>query len=416
MVLLPSLTHGQSTTASLTGRITDPGRKVIAQANVSVFNTSTGTRYSGLTNEAGTYYVSDLPPGRYRIEVEKLGFKAVVESGIVLHVQDALEVNFEMMLGSASESVTVEGHSAPLDVESSSLGTVVERRKANELPLNGRNVFNLIVLAPSVIPQGSSTGTPVGVNPFGWGNYQVSGAFGNQSAEYLDGQPLNITYINLPILIPIQDSIQEFKVHTSNLPAEWGRFAGGVINLSTKSGTQFIHGEAYEYLRNRVFNANDFFLNAAGKPRPPWVQNQFGAEAGGPLSFARDGSRTFWFASWEGFRLRTGVPFTTTVPTAEERSGDFSQVSTAVLDPCAGSVLNAQGACPASTSLPSPFPGNVIPADRINPTSKALLNLWPQANVAGTATRGRYFQQPQYRCQNGRKPEPGCRASRPGPH
>ena len=391
MMLLPYVTHGQSTTASLTGRITDPGRKVIAQATVSVFNTSTGTRYAGLTNEAGTYYVSDLPPGRYRIEAEKLGFKAVVESGIVLHVQDALEVNFEMMLGSASESVTVEGHSAPLDVESSSLGTVVERRKANELPLNGRNVFNLIVLAPSVIPQGSSTGTPVGVNPFGWGNYQVSGAFGNQSAEYLDGQPLNITYINLPILIPIQDSIQEFKVHTSNLPAEWGRFAGGVINLSTKSGTQFIHGEAYEYLRNRVFNANDFFLNAAGKPRPPWVQNQFGAEAGGPLSFARDGSRTFWFASWEGFRLRTGVPFTTTVPTAEERSGDFSQVSTPVLDPCAGSVLNAQGACPGSTSLPSPFTGNVIPAGRINPTSKALLDLWPQANVPGRVTAAGTF-------------------------
>src|ERR1700684_1921838 len=278
MVPLPYLAQGQSTTASLTGRITDPGRKVIAQATVSVFNTSTGTRYAGLTNESGTYYVSDLPPGRYRIELEKLGFKAVVESGIVLHVQDALEVNFEMMLGSPSESVAVEGHSAPLDVESSSLGTVVERRKANELPLNGRNVFNLIVLAPSVIPQGSSTGTPVGVNPFGWGNYQVSGAFGNQSAEYLDGQPLNITYINLPILIPIQDSIQEFKVHTSNLPAEWGRFAGGVINLSTKSGTQFIRGEFYEYFRNRVFNANDYFLNQVGKARPPWVQNQFGAE------------------------------------------------------------------------------------------------------------------------------------------
>ena len=118
------------------------------------------------------------------------------------------------------------------------MGTVVEQRKANELPLNGRNVFNLIVLAPSVIPQGSSTGTPVGVNPFGWNNYQVSGSFGNQSAEYLDGQPLNIGYINLPVLIPTQDSIQEFKVQTSNLGAEWGRFAGGVTNLSTKRRNQ----------------------------------------------------------------------------------------------------------------------------------------------------------------------------------
>ena len=105
------------------------------------------------------------------MEVEKLGFKAVIQAGLVLHVQDALEVNFEMMVGSVFESVTVEGEASLIDTESSTVGTVVEQRKANELPLNGRNVFNLIVLAPSVIPQGSSTGTPVGVNPFGWGNY-----------------------------------------------------------------------------------------------------------------------------------------------------------------------------------------------------------------------------------------------------
>jgi len=386
LAILPGAGKGQSTAASLTGRITDSHRTVIGMASVQVTNTSTGIHYHGLTNEAGIYYVSDLPPGRYRIEVEKLGFIAVIESDIILHVQDALEVNFEMELGSESESVTVEGSVPRLDTESSSLGTVVERREANELPLNGRNVFNLIALAPSVIPQGSATGTPVGVNPFGWGNYQVSGAFGNQSVEYLDGQPLNITYINLPILIPTQDSIQEFKVHTGNLPAEWGRFAGGVTNLSTKGGTQFLHGEIYEYLRNRVFNANDFFLNQAGKERPPWVQNQFGAEAGGPMNLrgcCKD-DRTFWFASWEGFRLRTGSPFTATVPTIAERGGDFSAISTPIMDPCAGSVLNAQGACPASTSQPAAFDRNLIPPNRINPTSKALLYLWPLPNATGT--------------------------------
>src|ERR1700678_725155 len=387
MMLLPYVTHGQSTTASLTGRITDPGRKVIAQATVSVFNTSTGTRYAGLTNEAGTYYVSDLPPGRYRIEAEKLGFKAVVESGIVLHVQDALEVNFEMMLGSASESVTVEGEESPIDTESSTVGTVVEQRKANELPLNGRNVFNLIVLARPVFPQGGSTGTPVGVNPFGWGNYQVSGSFGNQSAEYLDGQPLNIGYIKLSVLIPTQDSIQEFKVQTSNLGAEWGRFSGGVVNLTTKGGTNFFHGEVYEYLRNRVFNANDYFLNAAGTPRPAWVQNQFGGELGGPLPipYTKGRNRTFLFASWEGFRLRTGEPFTTTVPTTDERAGDFSAIDTTLADPCAGAV-NSLGACPGSTATPTTFPGNFIPPNRISPTSKALLDLWPAANSAGVVT------------------------------
>ena len=382
-----AILQSQSSDASLTGRITDPNKAVIADAMVTVINTGTGIHYRGATNETGTYYVSDLPPGRYRIEVEKLGFKAVIQSGVILHVQDALEVNFEMTLGSASESVTVEGESPPLDTETSTVGTVVEQRKANELPLNGRNVFNLIVLAPSVIPQGSSTGTPVGVNPFGWGNYQVSGSFGNQSAEYLDGQPLNIGYINVPVLIPTQDSIQEFKVQTSNLGAEWGRFAGGVINLSTKGGTNFFHGEAHEYFRNRIFNANDFFLNATGKPRPPWVQNQFGAEAGGPvhLPHYNGRNRTFWFASWEGFRLRTGAPFTTTVPTLKERGGDFSEITTQIVDPCAGE-LDAQRACRGSEATPTPFNNNMIPHSRINPTSAALVNLWPLPNNPGMPT------------------------------
>jgi hypothetical protein len=386
-LLSPGTLPAQSADASLTGRITDPNKALIADAKVTVINSGTGVHYQGLTNEAGTYYVSNLPPGRYRIEVEKIGFKAVIQSGLILHVQDALEVNFEMTLGSTSESVTVEGELPPLDTESSTVGTVVEQRVANELPLNGRNVFNLIVLAPSVIPQGSSTGTPVGVNPFGWGNYQVSGSFGNQSAEYLDGQPLNIGYINLPVLIPTQDSIQEFKVQTSNLGAEWGRFAGGVTTLRTKGGTNSFHGEAYEYLRNGVFNANNFFLKTAGLPRPPWVQNQFGAEAGGPLRLPHyDGrNRTFWFANWEGFRLRTGEPFTATVPTTAERKGDFSAMNTPIVDPCAGSV-NGEGACPGSSATPTAFPGNVIPGDRISPTSKALLNLWPAANAPGLAT------------------------------
>src|ERR1700676_851136 len=393
----------QSTNASLTGRITDSSKAVAPDAKVIAINTGTRVRYETVTNETGSYYVTNLPPGTYRIEIEKLGFKAVLKSDVILHVQDALEINFEMVLGSASESVTVRGGAPLLDTESSTMGTVVEQRKAVELPLNGRNVFNLIELAASVVPQGSSTGTPVGVNPFGWGNYQVDGSFGNESAEYLDGQPLNIGYINLPVVIPTQDSIQEFKVQTSNLGAEWGKFSGGVTNLSTKTGTSTIHGEAYEYLRNKIFNANDFFLNSVGRPRPPWVQNQFGANAGGPLNIPHLGGRnkTFWFVSAEGFRLRTGAPFTTTVPDANERAGNFSQICKTgftagicndrgtdasgklvvidqIYDPCAG-IVNTQGACPGSSNTPTPFLNNIIPANRINVTSEKLLNLWPAA-------------------------------------
>src|SRR5499425_3382572 len=336
VVFCPVAVYAQSSNASLTGRITDPSKAVIPAAKVSVINTGTRIHYDTVTNGTGSYYLANLSPGTYRVEIEKLGFKTVIKADLVLHVQDALEVNFEMAFGSASESVTVRGGALQLDMESSTVGTIVEQRNANELPLNGRNVFNLIQLAPSVVPQGSATGTPVGVNPFGWGNYQVNGSFGNESAEYLDGQPLNIGYINLPVVIPTQDSIQEFKVQTSNLGADWGKFSGGVINLSTKSGSTGLHGEAYEYLRNKVLNANDFFLNKAGKKRPPFTQNQFGANAGGPLWIPHvyDGrDKTFWFFSWEGFRLRTGSAFTTTVPTAAEDAGNFSAIKTQVVDP-----------------------------------------------------------------------------------
>src|SRR6202166_3091894 len=381
----------QSTNASLTGRITDSSKAVAPDAKVIAINTGTRVRYETVTNETGSYYVTNLPPGTYRIEIEKLGFKAVLKSDVILHVQDALEINFEMVLGSASESVTVRGGAPLLDTESSTMGTVVEQRKANELPLNGRNVFNLISLAPSVVPQGSAGGTPVGVNPFGWGNYQVNGSFGNESAEYLDGQPLNIGYINLPVVIPTQDSIQEFKVQTSNLGADWGKFSGGVINLSTKSGSNGLHGEAYEYLRNRVLNANDPFNKAneikQGKPNKAsaFTQNQFGANAGGPLIIPHvyDGKdKTFWFFSWEGFRLRQGAsPVLTTVPTQAELGGDFSAAGIApILDPCGGTVTTGV-ACPNYTGPATPFPGNKIPIGRQNLTSLALEKLWPAANL-----------------------------------
>ena len=377
--------------------------------------------------------MTNLPPGTYRIEVEKLGFKVVIKADLILHVQDTMEVNFEMVLGSASESVTVPGGAPLLDTESSTIGTVVEQRKVNELPLNGRNVFNLIELAASVVPQGSSTGTPVGVNPFGWGNYQVNGSFGNESAEYLDGQPLNIGYINLPILIPTQDSIQEFKVQTSNLGPEWGKFSGGVTNLSTKSGTSSMHGEVYEYFRNKIFNANDFFLNAAGEPRPPWVQNQFGANAGGPLNSPEPaGEQNILVFERRRLSVANREPFTATVPDAAGTRRQFFRnlqdgftagicndrgvdatgkrvVIDQIYDPCGG-VVNAQGACPGSSATPKPFLNDVIPGNRINGTSVKLLIFGRQQ-----ITRHGYQQFRNRGAHRGRSQPSGC-ASRSQHH
>jgi hypothetical protein len=380
----PSLS-AQTTYGSITGLVADSSGAAISGAEVALTNMGTAEKRVQRTGPDGLYSFVNLLPGQYRIDVEASGFKRVTRPDVIVEVGQAVRIDLTMQVGDVTQTVEVTGETPQLQAETSSLGQVVEERKANELPLNGRNVFNLISLAPSVVPQGSATGTPVGVNPFGWGNYQVNGSFGNESAEYLDGQPLNIGYINLPVVIPTQDSIQEFKVQTSNLGADWGKFSGGVINLSTKSGSNGLHGAAYEYLRNKVLDANDFFLNRAGQARPPFTQNQFGANAGGPLWVPHlyDGrDKTFWFFSWEGFRLRTGTAFTTTVPTPAEQAGNFSNITAPIMDPCGGTVTGPTG-CAGYTGPATPFPGNIIPAGRLNPTSLALLKYFPGANTAG---------------------------------
>jgi hypothetical protein len=384
LIFSPALL-AQTAYGSTSGAVTDASGAAIADAQVTLANLGTAEKRAQTTGPDGLYSFVNLLPGRYRIDVEKTGFKHITRPEVIVEVGQSTRIDLVMQVGEVTQTVEVTGETPLLQAETSSMGQVVEERKANELPLNGRNVFNLISLAPSVVPQGSATGTPVGVNPFGWGNYQVNGSFGNESAEYLDGQPLNIGYINLPVVIPTQDSIQEFKVQTSNLGADWGKFSGGVINLSTKSGTNGLHGAAYEYLRNKVLDANDFFLNKAGQKRPPFTQNQFGANAGGPIVIPHvyDGrDKTFWFFSWEGFRLRTGTAFTTTVPTPAEEAGNFSAIKTKITDPCGGSVTTPV-ACPGFAGAATPFAGNQIPAGRLNPTSLALLKFFPAANTAG---------------------------------
>src|SRR6202048_822660 len=251
--------QGQSTYGSITGFVTDPSGAAIGDARVTLTNLGTAEKRLQPTGSDGLYSFVNLIPGNYRIEVEKQGFKRTTREPVVVQVQQSAKIDVSLGIGQASETVEVTSETPLLQSETSSLGQVVEQRKANELPLNGRNIYTLAAISPSVVPQGDTTGTPVGKNPVDFANYQIGGSFANQSAEYLDGQPLNIGYINLPLLTPTQDSVQEFKVQTSNLGAEWGRFAGGVINLTTKSGTNAWHGSVYEYFRNKVLNANEYF-------------------------------------------------------------------------------------------------------------------------------------------------------------
>jgi hypothetical protein len=384
--------RAQSTYGSLTGTVVDSTGAVEVGAIVTLTNTGTASSQTQPTGDSGLYSFVNLVPGNYRLSVEKTGFKRVNRENIVIFVQQTTRVDITLAVGGKDETITVTSDVPLLQAETSSLGQVVEERNADELPLNGRNVFSLVEVAPSVVMQGQAGQTATGQNPFSWGNFQIGGAFANQSAEYLDGQPLNIGYINLPILIPIQDSIGEFKVQTNDIGPEWGKVSGGVLNLSTKSGTNTFRGEAYEYIRNKVFNANDWFSNNSGLKRAPWIQNQFGGNVSGRIF--KD--RTFFFYSYEGFRLRSSAPFTTTVPTAAEQGGDLTALATAsgvpdLIDPCGGNLsaagpngLGAGGCASGDYTHATPFknesgtgPGAVIPAGRLNKTALDMLNLWP---------------------------------------
>jgi Carboxypeptidase regulatory-like domain len=386
--------QGQSTYGAITGSAADSSGASITDAQVTLTNMGTSEKRTQPTGSDGLYSFVNLSPGQYRIDVEKQGFKHFTRQPITIEVQQTARIDAVLVVGQVTETVEVTSETPLLQTDTSSLGTVVNQREANELPLNGRNIYNLTTITPSVIPQGNTMGSVVGKNPFDFANYQIGGAFANEGAIYLDGQPLNIAYINLPLMVPTQDAVSEFKVQYSNLGPEWGKFAGGVINISTKSGTNTWHGTGYDYLRNKIFNSNEFFnknseiATGVKNQPPPFTQNQFGATIGGPI--VKD--RTFAFFSYEGFRLRTGTPFNTTVPTLAERGGDFSDLCTSgsfttpdpggsgvpICDDKQNGVPVHQLYNPIAFSGPGntnrvPFADNNIAA-LINPTSAFLLN------------------------------------------
>src|SRR6266568_332878 len=255
IVMLSQPAWAQSTYGTVTGSVTDASGGAVADAQVTLTNQGTSEKRTQSTGSDGLYTFVNLFAGKYKVDAEKAGFKRTSRTDIVVEVQQTSRIDLTMQVGAVNQVVEVTGETPLLQPETSSLGEVVEQRQTDELPLNGRNIFNLAFVAPSVVPQGNSYGTPVGKNPFDFANFQVGGSFGNQSAEYLDGQPLNIGYINLPLIIPTQDSIGEFKVQYNNVGPEWGKFSGGVINFSTRSGSNEWHGSAYEFLRNKALNA-----------------------------------------------------------------------------------------------------------------------------------------------------------------
>ncbi len=319
--LAAGVLHAQSPNASLTGRVTDPSRAVIVGARVAAISVGTNISYQGTTNGSGEYYVPDLPPGTYRIEVQQTGFDTVIKPNVVLHVQEAVEINFEMTVGSVSENITVAAGVPAVGLATSTLGGVADAQTVRQLPLNGRSWTDLATLQAGVAPvetqSAYTAGSTRGNRGFG-AQLSVSGGRPQQNSYRLDGVSMN-DYTNggpgsvIGGTLGV-DAIEEFSVLTTNYPAEYGRASGGIINAVTRAGSNSFHGAAYEFLRNSAFDARNYFDPASV---PPFKRNQFGGAAGGPIWK----NRTFFFADYEGIQQSTGVTNVATVPSVAARQG-----------------------------------------------------------------------------------------------
>jgi Carboxypeptidase regulatory-like domain len=240
LAFTPTAGWGQNVYGTIAGIVSDSSGAAVANAAVTLTNLDNAEKHNMETDSSGNYTFVNILPGRYKLEAEKTGFKKFVREPIVVEIESGLRVDISLQVGAQNETVEVTSEVPLLQPETNSLGQVVESRSVTELPLNGRNPLALVGLVPGVVPQGqpsagnSSTSNPVGANPFALGDFQIGGGMAGQSQILIDGVPTNGAYLNVVTVIPTQDAIQEFKVQTNNLGPEYGRFAGGVINLSTK--------------------------------------------------------------------------------------------------------------------------------------------------------------------------------------
>ncbi len=317
----------QTETATLSGRVSDPQGKVVPGAQVEITNVDTGIKTSTTTNDDGLYVVPNLRPGRYRIIVRKDGFKEIVKPDVVLHVQDTVALNFGLEVGSVTQSVTVTGGAPLVNTESATVSTVVDRQFAENLPLNGRSFQTLIDLTPGVVVtsaglfeqgQFSVNGQRADANYFtvdgASANFGIPTTSGGLAQSAAGSVPSLSVFGSTNGLVSV-DAMQEFRIQTSTYAPEFGRTPGAQISIVTRSGTNQFHGAVFDYLRNDILNANDWFANQLGLRKATERQNDFGGVFGGPI--IKD--RTFFFFSYEGFRLRLPQTANTTVPSLSAR-------------------------------------------------------------------------------------------------
>lgn len=388
LVLVGSLClWAQEFRATLSGRITDPSGAPAAGAKVTVRNAETGEVATTASGEEGDYQVGFLTPGRYVITAEKPGFKTSVREGVNLEVAARVRVDISLPLGEVSESVTVSAGGALLETESADRGLTVESNRVLDTPLQGRNIFAQAWSAPGVI----LTASAQRLRPFdiaGSSSISINGGRPSTNEVLVDGvsslyQAQSVSYV------PTAEATKEFKVQNTNFDAQYGWTQGGVVNIITKNGTNEFHGSVFEFLQNTHLNANTFNSNRTGVARSSSHINTFGGDVGGPIRK----NKLFFSYTFEDIRQVIPDPFITSVPTALQRQGDFSQTyysrdasGNKLLQTIYDPFTTAPG--PNGALARQPFPGNIIPAARLNPVAVKVLSYIPAGNVAGDPITG----------------------------
>ncbi len=372
----------QVATATINGTIHDASGAVIPDARITLTNLATGVRKLTRSNNAGGYVITNIPPGTYTLEVSKEGFISQTQAPFPLHVNESTTLDFTLSVGSAVQTVTVRAQGVGLQTSTAELGTVINSQSVDDLPLNGRNFSQLLTLTPGVSP--ISVGQNSGgsrTNAFGAFTFpSVNGQSNRSNLFLLDGVNNNETFSNTFVITPVVDDIQEFKIDSHNDQAQFGGALGGVVNVVTKSGTNQFHGTGWEFVRNSAFDArNPFFANVN-----PLRQNQFGANIGGPVLLPRYNgrNRTFFFGSYEGLRMHAASQALGRVPTPEELSGNLSDLGVPIYDPA----TTRPDPNNSGEYLRDPFPGGVIPSDRIDPNMlKFAQAVYPKPVNTGVA-------------------------------
>jgi hypothetical protein len=357
----------QSVSGTILGTVTDSSGAVIAGAKVTIVNEGTALTRTVTSDASGEFTAPSLPTGHYTVMSEMSGFKALALSNIEVGVDQRVRIDLKLEVGAMTESVSITAETPLVQTSSSELGTTVGNQQIEALPLNGRNFVNLTRSVPGVL-RGIPGANIDGSGSLAWrasASFSANGQRPRDNNYMLDGVDNNETWLQTVVIFPSVDALDEFKLQTSTYSAEFGRSLGGVVNLQIKSGTNQLRGSGFEFHRNDAFDANNFFNNRANRAKPDFTQNQFGGTLGGAVF--KD--KTFFFTDYQGSRETQGVTALSTVPSLAMRRGDFSELTRVIYDPTNG----------------EPFPGNVIPNDRIDlVASNILTQLYPEPNTPGT--------------------------------